>query len=201
MHSRYLRDLVRRHARTLPLRYISHVDVGESHVHSIVKNPPLLVHQVTYRTPLINGNSAFSGFRLVHAGSERGKTATWPSLVGKASNTKRIELSTYFKCIRSKFFQSIYDVRLLEDADVTVARGKQYLEDLFNRINNTFVRRLVLDFRPSNLPLSHYLRENADDLLCQIGAFRIVIAEDEEEVDGGAVVIDYPLIDFIGAHL
>ncbi|KAH7712783.1 hypothetical protein AAVH_19857, partial [Aphelenchoides avenae] len=66
------------------------------------------------------------------------------------------------------------------------------VEVLFHCVNNAFIYRLTLDFRPENLPFFAYLRANANELQCQVGALIIICFE---------AGIDYALIDFVGVHL
>ncbi|KAH7709225.1 hypothetical protein AAVH_23516 [Aphelenchoides avenae] len=85
----------------------------------------------------------------------------------------------------------------LRETDKAV-RGKQAREELFDRVNNAFVDRLVLSFRRENLSVLHGLRARVDDLQCQIRALRVTDAVEE---DGNKVALDYALIDFLGVHL
>lgn len=70
--------------------------------------------------------------------------------------------------------------------------NEQDLEKLFHQLNNAFVDRLTFSFRRKDLTLPYYLRANASDLQCQIGALRI---------EGTSEAIDYALVDFLGACL
>lgn len=86
-------------------------------------------------------------------------------------------------------------VQLLEEdynATVIVGQDRQYMEMLFHRVNNAFVRRLTLSFDRSHLALPYFLRANANELQCQVGALR---------VESTPAAIDYALVDFLGVHL
>ncbi|KAH7699308.1 hypothetical protein AAVH_33587, partial [Aphelenchoides avenae] len=79
-----------------------------------------------------------------------------------------------------------------EDGFEVVAPAEADLETLFRRVNNAFIRRLVIDFLPKDLPLPYYLWANADDLQCQIRALSFRATGER---------IDYALVDFLGTHL
>ncbi|KAH7712431.1 hypothetical protein AAVH_20235, partial [Aphelenchoides avenae] len=86
-------------------------------------------------------------------------------------------------------------IRLLEEddnAEVVVGQTQQYMEIVFRRVNNAFVRRLTLSFDRAHLPPLNHLRANAKKLQCHIRALRIESTE---------AAIDYALVDFLGAHL
>ncbi|KAH7714037.1 hypothetical protein AAVH_18610 [Aphelenchoides avenae] len=67
-----------------------------------------------------------------------------------------------------------------------------YIDMLFGRVNNSYIHRLTLSFRPENRLRLYHLRSHANHLQCQVRALRI---------DATAERIDYGLVDFLGVHL
>lgn len=73
------------------------------------------------------------------------------------------------------------------------------VEEFFHCINNCFVDRLTLSFRPNTHPFLYYLRARANDLQCHIRALHLEYFIWENDVREEE--IDYALVDFLGVHL
>lgn len=86
------------------------------------------------------------------------------------------------------------------DSVVVMEDSERELERRFHDINNSFVDRLSLSFRPEDRPFLYYLRANADDLQCHIGALHLeyLLGEVEHDTEGP---VDYALVEFLGVHL
>lgn len=68
----------------------------------------------------------------------------------------------------------------------------QDLEMIFRRVNNTVIHRLTVSFGRRATRLLHYLRTNANELMCRIRTLRVQVY---------LIDIDYTLVDFLGTSL
>lgn len=82
----------------------------------------------------------------------------------------------------------------MEDRSFAIIRvqDEEDLQTILYGLNNAFIHRLAFDFRQPNLPLLEYLKANASDLHCQVGALHMQDA---------AVDVNYTLFDFLAVHL
>ncbi|KAH7709500.1 hypothetical protein AAVH_23224 [Aphelenchoides avenae] len=93
--------------------------------------------------------------------------------------------------------QNYVSIQLVEDDHgfLNVLVGEENIEDIFHRINNSYIRRFELSFDQRALRFLTYMRDNAGRLQCRVQILNVGFVEHEPPA------IDYGLLDFVAQTL